>query len=53
MRGYVTPLFLGGADVVGNLELTDTDVYWQLTSQLIRQASRPPEGTPVARVEYE
>ena len=51
--GYVTPLFLGGADVVGNLELTDIDAYWQLSSQLIRQASRTPEGTRVARVEYE
>lgn len=49
--GYVTPLFLGGADVLANLELVDLDVYWHLTGQLIRQASGAAEGTPVARVD--
>ncbi len=26
--GYKVPLFLGGADAVENLELTDFEVYW-------------------------
>lgn len=32
--GYVVPLFLGGQDVIGNLELIDLDVYWTLSGQL-------------------
>jgi len=32
---YRKPLFLGGADVIDNLELSDMDVYWTLTSQMI------------------
>ena len=32
--GYTIPLFLGGADDMSNLELTDLDVYWTLTGQL-------------------
>ena len=33
--GYRKPLFLGGEDVVGNLELTDMDVYWSISGQLL------------------
>lgn len=32
--GYRVPLFLGGVDELGNLELIDVDVYWTLTGQL-------------------
>ena len=32
--GYKTPLFLGGADEVSNLERSDLDVYWSITGQL-------------------
>ena len=32
--GYKVPLFLGGADQLGNLSGTDVDVYWTLTGQL-------------------
>lgn len=35
--GYKTPLFFGGADDLSNLELTDLEVYWELTSQIIEQ----------------
>jgi hypothetical protein len=35
--GYKTPLFFGGADEISNLELTDLEVYWHLTSQAIEQ----------------
>jgi len=33
--GYMTPLFLGGADEFENLEVTDLDVYWHVHGQLI------------------
>lgn len=49
--GYVTPLFLGGADVVANLERIDVDVYWHLMGRLIRQAAGLPDGAPIARVD--
>jgi len=29
------PLFLGGADELGNLEMFDVDVYWHLMAKLI------------------
>lgn len=48
--GYRVPLFLGGQDVVGNLELSDLDVYWSLCGQLRRGAVHLPLGTPVNQV---
>lgn len=33
--GYKIPLFLGGKDDITNLELSDIDVYWWITGQLI------------------
>lgn len=35
--GYRKPLFLGGADTLDNLELTDLAVYWSATAQIIAQ----------------
>lgn len=35
--GYRKPLFLGGEDSIRNLELTDLEVYWHLSAQLIDQ----------------
>ncbi len=35
--GYRVPLFLGGADEVDNLELSDLSVYWSVTAQVIAQ----------------
>jgi hypothetical protein len=45
--GYKNPLFLGGADEVDNLELSDIDVYWHLMGQLIVQTRGLPPGTPI------
>ncbi len=36
--GYRRPLFLGGSDELGNLEVSDIDVYWHLFGQLIAKA---------------
>jgi hypothetical protein len=33
--GYKRPLFLGGEDGLGNLEVCDVDVYWHVQGQLI------------------
>jgi hypothetical protein len=32
--GYEAPLFLGGDDDLGNLAMSNLDVYWTLTGQL-------------------
>lgn len=48
--GYKRPLFLGGEDVVANLEISDLDVYWTIMGQLRRQAQGLPEGTRIAGV---
>jgi len=48
--GYKKPLFLGGADEVGNLEVSDLDVYWTISAQLIRQVRGLPKGTKINRV---
>jgi hypothetical protein len=39
--GYRVPLFLGGADALDNLEVSDLDVYWTLCGQL-RQGTMSP-----------
>ena len=48
--GYRVPLFLGGADEVTNLELSDLDVYWSLTGQLRPQAQGLQPGTTITGV---
>lgn len=45
--GYRIPLFLGGQDVVENLELSDLDVYWSICGQLRRGVLDLPPGTSV------
>ncbi|OJH42806.1 T6SS immunity protein Tdi1 domain-containing protein [Cystobacter ferrugineus] len=45
--GYKTPLFLGGADTLDNMESTDMDVYWTLFGQMLAKVRNLPEGTPI------
>lgn len=45
--GYKRPLFLGGHDTVENLELTDLDVYWTISAQLILKLRDVPPGASV------
>ncbi len=45
--GYTKPLFLGGEDTVSNLELSDIDVYWTLSAELVRNTRKLLPGTPV------
>ena len=35
--GYKVPLFLGGSDTVDNLVVSDLDVYWSVSSQLLEK----------------
>ncbi|WP_193213716.1 T6SS immunity protein Tdi1 domain-containing protein [Luteolibacter marinus] len=42
---YKVPLFLGGEDVIGNLEMSDMEVYWHLCGELRRSIR---EGRNVA-----
>jgi hypothetical protein len=46
--GYRVPLFLGGEDAVGNLEVIDRDVYWTLCGQLRRGTLHLPAGARVS-----
>ncbi|MFF1254966.1 T6SS immunity protein Tdi1 domain-containing protein [Pseudarthrobacter sp. NPDC058329] len=46
--GYKTPLFLGGSDDESNLELTDIDVYWSITGQLIVATRDLPDGASIS-----
>lgn len=35
--GYKKPLYLGGSDDLSNLELSDFEVYWGISAQLLAQ----------------
>ncbi|WP_047154991.1 T6SS immunity protein Tdi1 domain-containing protein [Aneurinibacillus tyrosinisolvens] len=48
--GYKVLLFLGGQDVVENLEKNDMEVYWYICSQLIQQMKHTPEGTIIKNI---
>jgi hypothetical protein len=48
--GLINPLFLGGSNEVENLQLCDTEVYWDITSQLLAQARTLPPGTKIANI---
>jgi hypothetical protein len=45
--GSKKPRFLGGSDTIDNMELSDIDVYWHITGQLVRKTRGLPPGTPV------
>ena len=44
--GYKQPLYLGGADDLGNLELVDFEVYWSISAQLLAKIRGLPESSP-------
>jgi hypothetical protein len=48
--GYRVPLFLGGQDVIENLEVSDLEVYWSICGQLRRGALSLPPGTSINEV---
>jgi hypothetical protein len=48
--GYRVPLFLGGKDVVDNLEVVDLEVYWALSGQLHKGTCVLPPGTSIGQI---
>lgn len=50
--GYIKPLFLGGQDELQNLEISDMDVYWTTTGQLLSKVRGLPVGTPIDRISF-
>lgn len=48
--GYKVPLFLGGPDTMDNLELSDIEVYWSISGQLIRATENLPAGGPISGI---
>jgi hypothetical protein len=51
--GYRTPLFLGGQDTLGNLEVSDIDIYWTIMGQLRLKAMNLPVGTSITEIRIE
>lgn len=48
--GYKKPLFLGGEDKITNLEVSDFEVYWVITAQLLRKTEGRSQGDSVLKV---
>ncbi|TBW45982.1 DUF1851 domain-containing protein [Marinobacter halodurans] len=48
--GYKKHLFLNGSDTIENLELTDLEVYWDISSQLLEKVRGLPLGTPIKNI---
>lgn len=48
--GYRKPLFLGGADETSNLEISDFNVYWTLTAQILNKVRGLPVGTRIGNI---
>ena len=48
--GYKNPLYLGGVDTVDNLEVSDLDVYWTISSQLIQKTRGLSPGTVISSI---
>ena len=51
--GYRIPLFLGGDDSLENMEVSDMEVYWDMTDQLWEAVKDLPEGTKIGNVSFE
>ncbi len=47
--GYKKPLLLGGHDTIDNLVVSDLDVYWTISSQLIQKIKGVAPGTLINR----
>lgn len=51
--GNIVPLFLGGADELNNMELSDMDVYWSILGQTAVQIRGMEEGTVIEEFSIE
>ena len=48
--GYKKPLYLGGSDDVSNFELSDFEVYWSISAQLLAKCRSLPIATTIGNV---
>jgi len=48
--GSKVPFFLGGSDSLQNLELSDLDVYWSITTQLLEGVRGLAPGTRINKI---
>lgn len=48
--GYKTPLFLGGKDVVENLELQELDIYTSICGQLLNKIRDLKPGQKISKI---
>lgn len=48
--GYDVPFFLGGEDSIDNQSLSDLDVYWELTKQLLDKTKNLKNNTSINKV---
>lgn len=48
--GYKVPLYLGGADDLSNIAMTDFEVYWGLSAQLLQKVRSLPPGAKIGNV---
>jgi hypothetical protein len=48
-----TPLFLGGADAISNLEIIEMDVYWHMMAALRRATRGFPAGSRLGGVDID
>lgn len=51
--GYRIPLFLGGEDSLENMEVSDMEVYWDMTDQLWEAVKDLLEGTKIGNISFE
>lgn len=51
--GYTVSLFLGGRDTLENNEITDMEVYWAFSGQILEQTRDLPDGTPIGKIKLE
>ena len=49
--GYKKPLFLGGKEDIGNLEIVDMEVYWYLNIQLFEKTKIMKKGSKINKIE--
>jgi hypothetical protein len=48
--GYRTPLYLNGEDEVTNLEMSDFELYWGISAQLLQKVRRLPVGARINKI---
>lgn len=51
--GYRKPLFLGGEDEISNLEVSNFEVYWNISAQIIEKVRGLPVGTRINKISIE